>query len=554
MATSVISERDKYSELFLRVARWAALLVPLLVATYGLMIGYGLMPHGPAYNALGLATVCIFFLAVAPIQFYDHHRTVRSLAIYLTAYHVLGAAFLFFGPGFTGPLTMCWLILFVITDLLFGRRGVLLSVMLLMTVAAWAYAYESQPTLGLFLQYVTYITLTIVTGLIISRLRRVQRIERSDFQRSKQQEELQRGQLMTLINSVGVAIVSTSSTGTIRIYNAAMLSLLDTNNSLSGKKIDDVLNLYNEAGEPVSITEQLKKSDKSVDRDDLSHRFSDGESIRLSISCAPIRGHFSGRRVQHEGFIFIIRDISKAKSLELERDEFISVVSHELRTPITIAEGTISNLQLLLDRGMNPQKLSPALKEAHEQILYLSSMVNDLSTLSRAERGVADAPEEINVPEMLNELYHRYQDRAARKKLSLNLDLGPRLGNVQSSRLYLEEVLQNFVTNSIKYTQTGSVTVSAKRLPSGIKFAITDTGIGISKTDQKHLFEKFYRAEDYRIRETSGTGLGLYVVQKLSQKLGIQIKIESRLNHGSTFSFILPLEPPTDTGPKHSDA
>ena len=120
---------------------------------------------------------------------------------------------------------------------------------------------------------------------------------------------------------------------------------------------------------------------------------------------------------QHEGYIFILRDISRAKSLEEERDEFISVVSHELRTPITIAEGTVSNLQLLMERGSDPAKFSAALKEAHEQILYLASMVNDLSTLSRAERGVADTPEEINVHELLTELYHRYEQRAQRKKL-----------------------------------------------------------------------------------------------------------------------------------------
>ena len=138
------------------------------------------------------------------------------------------------------------------------------------------------------------------------------------------------------------------------------------------------------------------------------------------------------------------------------------------------------------------------------------------------------------------------------KNLSFDLDAGPRLGTVLTSRLYLEEVLQNFLTNSIKYTHDGRVKLIARREKNGVRFTVKDTGIGISKADQKHLFEKFYRAEDYRIRETAGTGLGLYVVQKLSQKLGIQVDIESRLNHGSSFGFLLPDTPP-DTAPKHSD-
>jgi signal transduction histidine kinase len=167
-------------------------------------------------------------------------------------------------------------------------------------------------------------------------------------------------------------------------------------------------------------------------------------------------------------------------------------------------------------------------------------MVNDLGTLSRAERGVGDTAEEIDIQELMNELYNRYSPRASEAGLTLNLDVKPRVGKAFTSRLYLEEVIQNFITNAIKYTREGSVTLQAKRTKDGIHFAVKDTGIGISKSDLKHISEKFWRSEDYRTRETSGTGLGLYVVQKLAKKLHIKIDIDSRLNHGSTFSFTLP--------------
>jgi signal transduction histidine kinase len=106
--------------------------------------------------------------------------------------------------------------------------------------------------------------------------------------------------------------------------------------------------------------------------------------------------------------------------------------------------------------------------------------------------------------------------------------------------LYLEEILQNFITNAIKYTQKGSVTLRIRKTREGVHFAVKDSGIGISKADQKRIFEKFYRSEDYRTRESSGTGLGLYVVQKLSHKLSTTIEVSSQLNHGSEFSFTLP--------------
>jgi signal transduction histidine kinase len=168
-------------------------------------------------------------------------------------------------------------------------------------------------------------------------------------------------------------------------------------------------------------------------------------------------------------------------------------------------------------------------------------MVNDLSTLSRAERGVADAPETIEVRSLIDDLFNEYAPQAESRKLHFNLDLSPHLGQITASRLYLKELLQNFITNSIKYTKQGEITLHISRDKDSITFEVKDTGIGISKSDQAKIFHKFYRSEDYRTRETSGTGLGLYVAVKLAKKLGTKIELHSRLNHGSSFSFTLPV-------------
>ena len=107
-------------------------------------------------------------------------------------------------------------------------------------------------------------------------------------------------------------------------------------------------------------------------------------------------------------------DIVALVLLEEERDEFISVVSHELRTPITIVEGTLSNLDVMVGqkKAIDQKVLADSIKTAHDQVLYLARMVNDLSTLSRAERGIADAPEEIDVTELLHALHRKYQKEA----------------------------------------------------------------------------------------------------------------------------------------------
>lgn len=359
-----------------------------------------------------------------------------------------------------------------------------------------------------------------------------------ELERAKEHHAADRGQLITIINSMSVGMMSVSAKGNIRLYNAALLALIDTNESITNKNVNDVFHTFNNADDtPVSLMD-LVQTAYMTRREDIVLKYADGDQIRLGITINPVRGEHGIVK----GYIFIVDDITKEKSLEEERDEFISVISHELRTPITIVEGSISNAQLLLERKAEPPVLKKTFDDAHEQIVFLANMVNDLGTLSRAERGVGDELESIDIDALAAELHSKYEPRARERKLQLNLDIVGHIGTVNSSRLYLEEVLQNFITNSIKYTQEGSVTLHIRKTGEGILFAVKDTGIGISKTDQKRVFEKFYRSEDYRTRETSGTGLGLYVVQKLARKLGVTIEVTSRLNHGSTFSFTLPLK------------
>lgn len=356
----------------------------------------------------------------------------------------------------------------------------------------------------------------------------------------KVNHSLDRDRLLTLVNNLADPIISTDKNGIIQIHNAASLNLLDTNTELNGQAIDDVLVLSDSNDQRIKLLPLMKQS-HTVTVNDTFQSVIAGETVRLEITYSPIRDGYSDHDGK-DGYVVIIRDITKAKSLEEERDEFISVVSHELRTPIAIAEGAIDNSRLIFER--TPEKkdaVKSALITAHEQVIFLSKMVNDLSTLSRAERGVADAPELIDVDELAHNLYREYSPEAEKKGLHLNLKLHGKIGNVSASRLYLHELLQNFITNAIKYTPKGHVDLAIEKKGNEVVFSVTDSGIGISRSDQAKIFQKFYRAEDYRTRETSGTGLGLYVSMKLSKKLGCTIMVKSRLNHGSTFWFTLPL-------------
>ena len=133
-----------------------------------------------------------------------------------------------------------------------------------------------------------------------------------------------------------------------------------------------------------------------------------------------------------------------------------------------------------------------------------------------------------------------YEPEVNAKGLQLNTDIDPHLEVLYSSELYVKEILQNFITNALKYTSKGQITICAKQIKDGIEFQVSDTGIGISKSDQDKIFQKFYRSEDYRTRETKGTGLGLYVTKKLADLINAKITLDSELNKGSTFKISIP--------------
>lgn len=351
--------------------------------------------------------------------------------------------------------------------------------------------------------------------------------------------EFERERLTSLINSMADGVIATDETGNIVLYNGAALNILDINGELKAKRLDEVAKIVDENNQPIDTTELITSTKTQITNRDYLLAYSDGSTSNLYISIAPVKLGFG--KSGNKGFVVLLRDITREKSLEEERDEFISVVSHELRTPIAIAEGNIGNAEFVAKKAQLDPAITKALEQAHEQILFLSSMVNDLSTLSRAERGVLQVEvEAIKVFDLMNELAKAYAPEAEKKGLKLVSKPASNLEVLSSCGLYVKEILQNFITNAIKYTETGTVTVSANQKESGVQFEISDTGIGISKADQEKVFDKFFRSEDYRTRANSGTGLGLYVTMKLAKLVHADIKLESELNKGSTFSIFFP--------------
>lgn len=532
------------------VIRGAGLAIPLLFALYTLLIQYEIIETGNNLVTMQWAlALCALWITLGIFQFLRPASNRMGTLLRFIANHLIASSFLLLVAGFASPLVYTWAIMIVAMYLYFGMSGMFVSISILILVATLDVLVHGGGALMSLNNLIVSGTTALIGGLAAGSMRGIS-IDQREIDQSREQVLFQHERVMTLVNNLTDPVLSTDAEGRIVVYNAAALNLLDTNVELQGRTLDEVLTLRDSNKKLVKIKRELTRATTTKVRDDLVATIS-GEPLRLELTLSPIRSNFNQPDSHDGGYIIIMRDITTAKSLEEERDEFISVVSHELRTPITIAEGTISNVQLMLGRkeAISAGKVAEAVDMAHEQVVFLAKMVNDLSTLSRAERGVADSAEYIALEPLVHDIYTEYQPQAAEKNLAFDLHVPTRLGGVMASRLYLKELIQNFVTNAIKYTKEGSLTLEVRThaKDNTVTLAVRDTGIGISNADQKRIFDKFYRSEDYRTRETGGTGLGLYVAVKLASKLGTKIDMKSRLNHGSTFSFTLPLaEKPHD--------
>lgn len=500
-------------------------------------------PPLPLSNPVNLWTVVLGIVVLLPALLWFDTKVHRIRVTFYVVMHLLASMAMISFIGTYDPMVSLWLLLCIMTYIEFGAIAfILASILLVGTTILFCSVLVSLVDASFRLAEYTFYSLAycfllIVIGYIITRIIDSADQRRRELEKTRKSEEAQFNKVNVLLNSIGDAILTLDSEGRVTSQNAAALGFFDTNSSLVGRKIADLLAIADEKEEKINVHKMIEGVTRSQTREDIVVRSEEQGNMRLSLQLSPI---YTDN--QRQGIVMVIRDITKQKTLEDEKDEFISVASHELRTPIAVAEASLSNLVLMQEKGIDPSKLKSAAETAHEEIIYLAGVVNDLSTLSRAERGVADKPEPVDMDQLFHDLYKKYEPGAVKKSLKFNLDIKGKLPVVEVSRLYVEEMLQNFITNALKYTKEGSVTLAAEVVKDGVKCSVKDTGIGISKSDQKHLGERFFRSEDYRTRETNGTGLGLYVVDKLANKIGSKIEVESRLNHGSIFSIVVPFK------------
>jgi signal transduction histidine kinase len=230
-----------------------------------------------------------------------------------------------------------------------------------------------------------------------------------------------------------------------------------------------------------------------------------------------------------------LRELDKLKS------EFLATISHELRTPLNSVLGYSEIILEGID-GPISEEAEDDVRAIHENGQHLLKLINDVLDLAKIEAGRMTLDvEPVDVPPLLEDVRRTNAGLLAGKPLTLTLDLPSDLPPVEADRLRLQQVLNNLISNAVKFTPRGEITVRAWRDNGHVAIAIADTGIGIAPDDMPTIFEKFRQLDGSYTRRATGTGLGLAITNHLVQMHGGAIDVQSAPGLGTTFTVRLPV-------------
>ena len=297
-------------------------------------------------------------------------------------------------------------------------------------------------------------------------------------------------------------------------------------------------NVYGEATEVSAIVTILHDRTEAIEREQLYEQ--------LKAASAQLE-----RRVQEATSALVHQNERlRRQAIELEqasvaKSQFLANVSHDVRTPLNAILGYTS----LLLRGVSGP-IEPAHRESLVRVdanaRHLLTLITEILDISRIEAGKMPVrTSAIKLHELIDEIMSEVEPLIATSKLAVSTDIHDRLPVIRSDRQKVKQILLNLLTNALKFTPRGSVTVSCthQRSKREVAIAVADTGIGIADKDRTRIFEAFSQAEPTPTREAGGTGLGLAICRRLATVLGGRITLESKLRQGSTFTLIVPVGP-----------
>ena len=352
----------------------------------------------------------------------------------------------------------------------------------------------------------------------------------SAYQTAEEREAI----LSAIVDFSDDAIISKDLNGIVTSWNKSAERIFGyTALEMIGKPIltlipDDRLE------EETLILSRLRSGER-VDHFETKRRKKDGRIVDVSLTISPIK-NVDGKIT---GVSKIARDITDKKLEEQRKYDFIAIVSHELKTPLTSVK---SYIQLALNKAKErADKFAVnVLTRADLQTSKMTTMIHDYLNVARLEQGkMTLSLTAFSLNDLMEEVISDALILAPDHLLDYS---GCPDVELYADRDKICQVMMNLLNNASKYSSTGTTIKINCSLEQGqVIFSVTDQGVGISPTDQVHLFERFYRVSNKNTMEVSGFGIGLYLVAEIIKLHGSSIKLVSEIGEGTTFSFSLPM-------------
>lgn len=351
----------------------------------------------------------------------------------------------------------------------------------------------------------------------------------------------QQAEAEALFTSIGDGAISTDEFGKITRVNPVAQRLLGYKaDELIGQWFPKAIVALNAEGTPLNlidrpITKAFLTGHSIFEK--TFYRRKDGELIPVAVNVAPVI-----LNDKPLGAIEVFRDITLEEEIDRMKSEFISLASHQLRTPLS----AIKTYSHMLIEGYMGEVTAPQKKSLRTIIggaNRMNELISTLLNITRIESGtIAVSPRQLNLENIVQDVGKELSLMAQDKEIELAVSTkGRGSTTVTSDALIAKEVITNLATNAIKYTpEKGGVSIEVRPRNADVVIAVSDTGWGIPKYAQEQIFTKFFRAANIVKRETTGTGLGLYLVKGLVELLGGTITFTSSEGEGTTFLFSLP--------------
>jgi two-component system phosphate regulon sensor histidine kinase PhoR len=326
-------------------------------------------------------------------------------------------------------------------------------------------------------------------------------------------------QLETLLNSMQDAVIAVDNNGQVQWANRGM-DRLGQRTRIGAPLIEtvrdpDVVRAISAAGEQRNV--QTARASSIV------------PGRNFDVTAAPMPGG---------GVVAVLRDLTETERVEKTRRDFIANVSHELRTPLTSIQGYA---ETLLDSTPNADHIHEFLEIIRKNAARMSRLTEDLLTLARVESGEQRFDIQPSLPgDLLHEVVQSFEKMAQAQGIELVVENHADIP-VSADREAIHQVFANLVDNALKYAAAGRrIVLGARGKGRTVEFYVQDFGPGIPSEHLPRLFERFYRVDKARSRESGGTGLGLAIAKHIILAHGGTIRAESELNHGSVFLFTIP--------------